>query len=118
MLISIFCVFSFSPLTCPAPAFFFLFLFLICILPEKDRGVDGVYQPVQGMYGKRDKLTLKVSFDDGMTWPKEHWILFDQYRSAGYSCITSIDENSIGILYESSQSDLAFIKIDLTEILK
>ena len=69
-------------------------------------------------YGKRDKLTLKVSFDDGMTWPKEHWILFDQYRSAGYSCITSIDENSIGILYESSQSDLAFIKIDLTEILK
>lgn len=25
-------------------------------------------------YGKRDKLTLKVSFDDGMTWPKEHWI--------------------------------------------
>ena len=69
-------------------------------------------------YGKRDKLTLKVSFDDGMTWPEEHWILFDQYRSAGYSCITSIDENSIGILYESSQSDLAFIKIDLTEILK
>ena len=65
-----------------------------------------------------DVLTLKVSFDDGMTWPKEHWILFDQYRSAGYSCITSIDENSIGILYESSQSDLAFIKINLIEILK
>lgn len=68
-------------------------------------------------YGKRDKITLKVSFDDGMTWPEEHWILLDQYRSAGYSCITSIDENSIGILYESSQSDLAFIKINLTEIL-
>lgn len=56
LLISTFCVFSFSPLTCPAPAFFFLFLFLICILPEKDGGVDGVYQLVQGMYGKRDKL--------------------------------------------------------------
>lgn len=69
-------------------------------------------------YGTRDNLTLKVSFDDGMTWPEEHWILFDQYRSAGYSCITSIDENSIGILYESSQSDLAFIKINLIEILK
>lgn len=68
-------------------------------------------------YGKRDKLTLKVSFDEGMTWPEEHWILFDQYRSAGYSCITSIDENSIGILYESSQSDLAFIKINISEIL-
>lgn len=69
-------------------------------------------------YGTRDNLTLKVSFDDGMTWLEEHWILFDQYRSAGYSCITSIDENSIGILYESSQSDLAFIKINLIEILK
>ncbi len=69
-------------------------------------------------YGTRDNLTLKVSFDDGMTWPEEHWILFDQYRSTGYSCITSIDENSIGILYESSQSDLAFIKINLIEILK
>lgn len=69
-------------------------------------------------YGTRDNLTLKVSFDDGMIWPEEHWILFDQYRSAGYSCITSIDENSIGILYESSQSDLAFIKINLIEILK
>ena len=68
--------------------------------------------------GTRDNLTLKVSFDDGMTWPEEHWILFDQYRSAGYSCITSIDENSIGILYESSQSDLAFITINLIEILK
>ena len=69
-------------------------------------------------YKTRDKLTLKVSFDDGMTWPEEYWILFDQYRSAGYSSITSIDENGIGILYESSQADMAFIKISLTEILK
>lgn len=69
-------------------------------------------------YRTRDKLTLKVSFDDGMTWPEEYWILFDQYRSAGYSCITSIDETSIGILYESSQADIAFIKIGLGEILK
>lgn len=69
-------------------------------------------------YTTRDKLTLKVSFDEGMTWPEAHWILFDQYRSAGYSSITSIDEKSIGIFYESSQADLAFIKINLTEILK
>lgn len=68
-------------------------------------------------YKTRDKLTLKVSFDDGLTWPENYWILFDRYRSAGYSSITSIDENSIGILYESSQANMAFIKIDLTEIL-
>ena len=64
-----------------------------------------------------DMFALKVTFDDGMTWPEKYWILFDQYRSAGYSSITSIDENSIGILYESSQANMAFIKIDLTEIL-
>lgn len=69
-------------------------------------------------YNTRDKLTLKVSFDEGMTWPEKYWIQFDQYRSAGYSSITSIDQQSIGILYESSQSDLAFIKVNLTEILK
>lgn len=69
-------------------------------------------------YRTRDKLTLKVSFDDGMTWPESHWILFDQYQSAGYSSITSIDEDSIGILYESSQAELVFIKVKLSEILK
>lgn len=69
-------------------------------------------------YRARHKLTLKVSFDDGQTWPEDHWILFDQYRSAGYSSITSIDEETIGVLYESSQADLAFIQINLNEILK
>lgn len=68
-------------------------------------------------YKTRDRLTLKVSFDDGATWPEKYWILFDQYRSAGYSSVTSVDENTIGILYESSQADLAFIRIDLTELL-
>ena len=67
---------------------------------------------------KEHPTSRRALVDDGMIWPEEHWILFDQYRSAGYSCITSIDENSIGILYESSQSDLAFIKINLIEILK
>ncbi len=69
-------------------------------------------------YNRRDKMTLKVSFDDGMSWPEEHWILYDECRSAGYSSITSVDEDTIGIFYESSQSQLAFIQIPLDEILK
>lgn len=69
-------------------------------------------------HATRDKITLKVSFDDGMTWPEEKWIMLDQYRSAGYSCITSVDENTIGILYESSQANLAFLRLKLDEILK
>lgn len=67
---------------------------------------------------KRDHITLKVSFDDGLTWPEEHWILLDEYSGRGYSCITSIDENTIGILYESSQADMVFQQIRLSEILK
>ncbi len=66
----------------------------------------------------RDHLTLKVSFDDGMTWPEGNWILLDEYRGRGYSCITSIDENAIGVLYESSQADMVFQRVLLSEILK
>lgn len=69
-------------------------------------------------YSKRDHLTLKVSFDEGNSWPDESKILLDQYSSRGYSCITSVDENTIGILYESSQADLVFQQIKLNEILK
>lgn len=69
-------------------------------------------------YITRDKITLKVSFDEGMTWPEDKWIMLDNYRSAGYSCITSIDENTIGILCESSQAQLAFLQLKLNEIIK
>ncbi|MDP4275704.1 MAG: sialidase family protein, partial [Bacteroidota bacterium] len=65
----------------------------------------------------RDNMTLKVSFDDGKTWPKEYWLLLDEKKSRGYSCITSINEKEIGILYESSQADLVFEKVSLSELL-
>jgi sialidase-1 len=66
----------------------------------------------------RNNMTVKVSFDDGNSWPKEHRLLLDELRGNGYSCLTSIDENNIGILYESSQADLVFQKISLDELLK
>lgn len=69
-------------------------------------------------FDRRDHMTLKVSFDEGMTWPEEYWILYDEYRSAGYSSITSVDPETIGIFYETSQSHLAFLRISLDEILK
>jgi len=67
---------------------------------------------------KREKITLKVSFDDGKTWPQKHQILLDELSGRGYSCITSVDEKTIGIVYESSQADLVFQKISLDELLK
>lgn len=68
-------------------------------------------------FDKRDHITLKVSFDDGNTWPSEHHILLDEWTGFGYSCITSVDENTIGVLYESSQSQMVFQQIKLSEII-
>ncbi|MCC8172333.1 MAG: exo-alpha-sialidase [Parabacteroides sp.] len=67
-------------------------------------------------YRTRDKLTLKASVDDGATWPEKYWLLFDEYRSAGYSSIMSVDEHTIGILYESNLADLVFIQVKLEEL--
>lgn len=54
----------------------------------------------------RNHMSVKVSFDDGNTWPEEHKIVLDEYNSFGYSCITSVNDSVIGILYESSQAHI------------
>ena len=66
---------------------------------------------------RRNNITLKVSYDDGNTWPEEQYILLDEYSGRGYSCITSVNDSTIGILYESSQADMVFQTISLKEIL-
>lgn len=64
----------------------------------------------------RTHITLKSSYDDGETWAGKK-ILLDELKGAGYSCITSVDQKHIGILYESSQSDMVFQVVKLNEIL-
>ena len=64
----------------------------------------------------RNRISLKISFDDGRTWPKT--LLLDEKKGRGYSCLTSIDEQHIGVLYESSQADLVFQSISLRELLQ
>lgn len=68
-------------------------------------------------YSERNHITLKVSYDEGNTWPENKKILLDEYNGRGYSCITSVNENTIGILYESSQADMVFQQIKLEELL-
>ena len=63
-------------------------------------------------------MTIKVSLDNGETWPEEYWMLLDEGHSRGYSCLTSIDEQNIGILYEGSRADMTFERILLEELLK
>jgi len=65
----------------------------------------------------RRKTTIKVSFDEGMTWPEKYWMLLDEGYNRGYSCLTSIDENTIGIIYEGSTADMIFESIPLSELI-
>lgn len=66
----------------------------------------------------RNQITIKVSFDNGLTWPRKYWKLLDDWVGRGYSCISSIDENTVGVVYESSMSDLVFQKFSLSELIK
>lgn len=66
----------------------------------------------------RNHITLKASLDGGITWPNEYQILLDEGEGWGYSCLTMIDEETIGILYESSVAHMTFQVIPLKEIIK
>jgi len=66
----------------------------------------------------RESITLKFSLDDGKTWPSKYWILLDELPGKGYSCITSINNETIGILFEGSQDQMTFMQIDIVNILK
>jgi len=63
-------------------------------------------------------MTIKLSKDEGDNWPEEHQLLIDEGSGRGYSCMTSIDEETIGILYEGSQADLVFQRIKIKDLLK
>ena len=65
----------------------------------------------------RERLMIKASNDGGLTWPKQHRLLLDENRSAGYSCMTMIDDQTVGILYEGSQAQMTFQRIPLSDIL-
>jgi len=66
----------------------------------------------------RNNFTLKCSPNDGLTWPDALWTLIDQNNGNGYSCITSVDNDTIGVLYEGSGADLIFMTIEIEEIIK
>lgn len=68
-------------------------------------------------YQSRDHLTLKLSFDNGMTWPEKYWLTLDDWGGFGYSCITSIDEDTLGIVYEGSGAQLVFQQIRWKDLL-
>lgn len=66
----------------------------------------------------RNLITIKASLDGGLTFPEEHQLLLDEDFGWGYSCLTMIDEETVGILYESSVAHMTFQAVKLTDIVK
>ena len=69
-------------------------------------------------YNARNNLMLKLSLDNGMTWPQKYWLLLDEWGGAGYSCITSVGSGILGIVYEGSGAHLIFQQISLADLLE
>ena len=63
---------------------------------------------------QRRDMTVRLSLDDGKTWPCS--LLLDHYHGMGYSCMTLLDPETLGILYESSQGSEIFQAIPIRDI--
>lgn len=70
----------------------------------------------QGTTGWRDHITIQASLDKGATWT--HKLLVDAGSSLGYSCLTMVDNATVGILYESSRGNIFFQAVPLVDIIK
>lgn len=66
----------------------------------------------------RNHITIKASLDGGLTWPAEHQVLLDEDEGWGYSCLSMIDKETVGIFYESSVAHMTFQAVKLTDLIK
>lgn len=64
----------------------------------------------------RHHITIKVSLDGGNTWPPKYQLMLDEDEGWGYSCLTLIDRETIGILYESSVAHMTFQAVKLQDL--
>lgn len=55
--------------------------------------------------GKRIRGTIRISFDDGATWPMNKVI---EAGAFGYSCLVPVDRNHVGCLYEGAGGRIEF----------
>ena len=66
----------------------------------------------------RNHITIKASLDGGLTWPAEHQVLLDEAEGWGYTCLSMIDKETVGIFYESSVAHMTFQAVKLTDLIK
>ncbi|MEQ7799823.1 exo-alpha-sialidase [Pedobacter sp. ASV1-7] len=65
----------------------------------------------------RAHTTIKASLDLGESWQPANLLYLDERKSYGYSALTKIDDQTLGILYEGIRSML-FVKIPVKDIIK
>ena len=63
----------------------------------------------------RHHMTIKVSDDEGLTWPEKWYHLVDE-RTTAYSCMTQAGEGYVGLLYEAP-GELYFVRYAIEELL-
>jgi sialidase-1 len=88
-------------------------------LIAEDLKIDGVTRRVLFFSNPDDKssrinMTVKMSRDEGMTWPAENAVELYSPQCYGYSCLTMVDEDHVGILYEGTK-ELYFQKIPVKD---
>lgn len=64
----------------------------------------------------RSHMTIKASLDGGITWPEIYQAELNAENGFGYSCMTMVDNQTIGIIYEGVK-ELYFQKIPVSDIL-
>ncbi len=65
----------------------------------------------------RTHITIQASLDLGENWLPPNRLLIDERLCYGYSSLTRIDEQTVGMLYEGIR-ELYFVAVPITEIIK
>jgi sialidase-1 len=65
-----------------------------------------------GTTQSRDRGTIRVSYDEGKTWPVAKMIVKESF---GYSCVTALPDGTIGCLFEAAECcKISFRRFSLT----
>lgn len=65
----------------------------------------------------RNNMTIKVSTDDAESWHEASYTLIDSGNGRGYSSLTKVDDEHVGIVYEGSGADLIYQVFNINELL-
>ena len=64
----------------------------------------------------RHHFTLKVSRDEGRSWPEQLHHLYDERPGYGYSSLSAVGDEHVGVLYEGT-GELYFLRFSVDELL-